>query len=120
MKKAWKTFTLTVKRQAIRDMKALVAKGRSVSAARKAIGQQKHLRVTPNTIYNWERLLTGRTTQSTGLAVTPKVNVSNNVIDNGLTTPRITSVNLHVPGKGNITLDHKLISQIAQLTGHVG
>ena len=99
MKKTWRTFTLTVKRQAIKDMKALVAKGVSVSSARKRIGGLPHLKVTPNTIYNWERKLTGKTTQSDGLLRTPVVVQSTN----GATKPHVTSVDLHVPGKGNIT-----------------
>ena len=116
MKQTWKTFTLTVKRQAVKDMKALVAKGTSVSRARKLVGDMKHLRVTPNTIYNWERALTGRTTQSKGLRVTPS-ETSIIIPTNGATKPHITSVNLHVPGKGNITLDHKLLTDISRLAG---
>jgi len=120
MKQTWKTFTLTVKRQAIRDMKALVAKGTSVSRARKLIGDQKHLRVTPNTIYNWERALTGSTTQTRGLNAKPIVRSNGPIATiNGTTKAHVTSVNLHVPGKGNITLDHDLLQNIAQLAGHV-
>ena len=121
MKKTWKTFTLTVKRQAIRDMKALVAKGKSVSAARKTVGNQPHLKVTPNTIYNWERTLTGKSTQSDGLLRAPIVVRSNGNIaqpTNGTTRTHVTSIDLHVPGKGNITLDHELLNHIARLAGH--
>ena len=32
----------------------------------------------------------------------------------------ITSVNLHVPGKGNITLDHELLNHISKLAGYTG
>ena len=121
MKKTWKTFTLTVKRQAIRDMKALVAKGKSVSKARKIIGDQKHLNVTPNTIYNWERQLTGKSTQSKGLNAVPvtRVQISETLSGNGTPRPHITSVNLHVPGKGNITLDHELLTNISRLAGFI-
>ena len=118
MKQTWRTFALTVKRAAIRDMKALVAKGTSVSKARKLIADQRHLRVTPNTIYNWERKLTGKSTQSKGLQVTPEVHSLS--LTNGTVKTRITGVNLHVPGKGNITLDHETLQNIAQLAGHIG
>ena len=118
MKRTWKrSFTLTVKRQAIKDMKALVARGTSVSRARKIVADQKHLRVTPNTIYNWERALTGKSTQTKGLQVIASSDITPTT--NGNVTPHITSVNLHVPGKGNITLDHDLLQNIAQLAGHV-
>ena len=118
MKQTWRTFTLTVKRAAIRDMKALVAKGTSVSKARKIVADQRHLRVTPNTIYNWERALTGKTTQSKGLRVAP-IETSTILSTNGSPLPHITSVNLHVPGKGNVTLDHQLLKNISRLAGFI-
>ena len=105
----YKVFTLTQKRQAIRDMKALVSKGDSVSSARKTVGNG--LDVTPNTIYNWERKLTGRST------ISLKSDVHSN---NGITRPHITSVNLHVPGKGDITLDNQLLNHISKLAGYTG
>ena len=116
MKQVWKTFTLTVKRQAVRDMKALVADGNTVSKARLIIGKQ--LGVTSNTIYNWERALTGKTTQTKGLN-TKSIVRSNGPIAhiNGATKPHITSVSLHIPGKGNITLDHELLTNISRLAG---
>tara|TARA_Y100000310_G_scaffold341755_1_gene441951 strand:- start:434 stop:796 length:363 start_codon:yes stop_codon:yes gene_type:complete len=120
MKQTWKTFTLTVKRQAIRDMKALVAQGNSVSRARKLVADQKHLRVTPNTIYNWERALTGKSTQTKGLRVAPTTEVQSIPLTNNIVKTRITGVNLHVPGKGSITLDHDTLQHIAQLAGHIG
>ena len=115
MKQAWKTFTLTVKRQAIRDMKALVAKGKSVSKARQLVG--KTLDVTSSTIYNWERALTGKAIPSNALTTSNTTVVE--VKRNGTTKPHITSVNLHVPGKGNITLDHELLANISRLAGFV-
>ena len=121
MNRTWKVFALNVKRKAIREMKALVAKGTSVSKARKLIGDQKHLRVTPNTIYNWERKLTGKSTRSKGLPVKRVAPATNNIVlpVNSSATSHITSVDLHVPGKGTITLDHALLKDIAQLAGHV-
>ena len=118
MKQTWKVFTLTQKRQAIRDMKALVAKGNSVSKARLLVGRT--LDVTANTIYNWERNLTGKSTQSKDLKTIPTI-VRNNssIAHNGATKPHITSVNLHVPGKGSITLDHELLTNISRLAGFV-
>ena len=114
MKQTWKVFTLTQKRQAIRDMKALVAKGNSVSKARLLVGRT--LGVTANTIYNWERKLTGKTTQTRGLSVA-KNQIRKVVSSNGISRPHITSVNLHVPGKGEITLDHELLGHISKLAG---
>ena len=116
MKQTWKTYTLKTKRNAIKEMKQLVAQGQTVSKARLSIGRK--LDVTPNTIYNWERKLTGKTTQSKGL---PTLSSTRNTIvkANGITKPHITSVNLHVPGKGTITLDHDLLKNISQLAGFV-
>ena len=113
MKQTWKTYTLTVKRQAIRDLKALVAKGISISRARKTIADSMKPRVTSSTIYNWERKLTGKSMQTKGLPVASANNRSN-----GSTKPHVTSVNLHVPGKGNVTLDNTLLQHIARLAGH--
>jgi len=114
MKKTWKVFTLTQKRTAIRDMKALVAKGNSVSRARLLVGRV--LGVTPNTIYNWERKLTGKSTKSK--VITPKIKTTvHKVSTNNIARAHITGVNLHVPGKGNITLDHELLTNISRLAG---
>ena len=114
MKKTWKVFTLTQKRTAIRDMKALVAKGNSVSRARLLVGRT--LDVTPNTIYNWERKMTGNTTQSKVTNVSTSKIISK-VSSNNIAKPHIVGVNLHVPGKGNITLDHELLTNISRLAG---
>ena len=119
MKKAWKTFTQTVKRQAVRDMKALVAKGNTVSKARLTVGRA--LGVTPNTIYNWERSLTGKVTRSNALTKSVTMRSNGPIVTHldGIIKPHITSVNLHVPGKGNITLDHELLSNISKLAGFI-
>ena len=116
MKQTWKVFTLTQKRQAIKEVKALVAKGNSVSKARLQVSRR--IDVTATTLYNWERKLTGKATRSKGMTTLSPIS-SPVVKTNGTTKPHITSVNLHVPGKGNITLDHELLSNIAQLAGHV-
>ena len=110
MKRTWKMFTVTKKRQAIKDVRTLVSKDISVSKARQTIG--KALGVTPNTIYNWERDLTGKATQSRSLNSLPVL-----MHNNGYVRPHITSVNLHVPGKGEITLDHELLTNISRLAG---
>ena len=107
-----KNITLTQKRKAIRDVKSLVAKGNTVSKARLLVGRT--LDVTPNTIYNWERKLTGKTTQTKGLAVTSRTVLNGT---NNMTKPRITGVNVHIPGKGNITLDHEMLVNISRLAG---
>ena len=118
MKRTWKEFTLTKKRTAIRDMKALVAEGNSVSRARLLVGRL--IGVTPNTIYNWERKLTGKSTKSKVMIATistPKINTIVHKASNNVAKPHITGVNLHVPGKGNITLDHELLTNISRLAG---
>ena len=107
-----KNITLIQKRQAIRDVKSLVSKGNTVSKARLLVGRT--LDVTPNTIYNWERKITGKTTQTKGLAVVSRTALNG---DNGIMKPHITSVNLHIPGTGNITLDHELLVNISRLAG---
>jgi hypothetical protein len=119
MKRTWKSFTDKVKRIAIKDLRTLVANGMSVSRARKQVGDQKHLRVTPSSIYNWERQLTGKSTQTKGLRVAPTNKVAL-LPTNSIVKTRITGVQLYVPGKGNITLDHDTLQHIAQLAGHIG
>ena len=122
MKKTWKVFTLTQKRTAIRDMKALVAKGNSVSRARLLIGRV--LGVTPNTIYNWERKLTGKSTKSKVMNRTmktpnsvPRVSTIVHKTSNNIAKPHITGVNLHIPGTGNVTLDNKTLKHISIIAG---
>ena len=107
-----KNITLTQKRKAIRDVKSLVAKGNTVSKARLLVG--RILDVVPATLYNWERKLTGKTTQTKGLAVTSKTTLNGT---NTVTKPRITGVNMHIPGKGDITLDHEMLVNISRLAG---
>ena len=110
MKQAWK-FTLTQKRQAVKDMRSLMAKGNSITKARTVIGRK--LGVTPSTLYNWERALNGEFTNTTKSTV-----VRSNSHITGL-KPHITSVNLYIPGKGDVTLDHDLLRSISELAGHV-
>ena len=116
-----KNITLTQKRKAIKDVKHLVAKGNTVSRARLLVGRT--LGVTANTVYNWERKFTGKTTRTKGLnavnSVPTKTAIITRLSNNGTDKPRITSINLHIPGKGNITLDHNMLNKIAQLAGHV-
>ena len=110
MKRTWKMFTVTKKRQAIKDVRTLVSKDISVSKARQTVG--KALGVTPNTLYTWERSLTGETTQDRTVRSTPVL-----MHNNGNARPHITSVNLHIPGQGEITLDHELLTNISRLAG---
>ena len=67
--------------------------------------------MTPTTLYNWERKLTGRSTISLKGTLSP---------NNNVTRPHITSVNLHVPGKGDVTLDNQLLTQISELASYTG
>ena len=112
--KTRKVFTLTQKRTAIKDMRSLVAKGNSVSKARQLVART--LNVSPNTIYYWENKLYGKTTRSR--VITPKIKTTvHKVSTNNIARAHITGVNLHVPGKGNITLDHELLTNISRLAG---
>ena len=105
--KTRKVFTLTQKRTAIKDMRSLVAKGNSVSKARILVART--LDVSPNTIYYWEKKLYGDITRKVGTMTVTRTN--------HIAKPHITGVNLHVPGKGNITLDHELLTNISRLAG---
>jgi len=107
MKRTWKTFTTPVKRKAVKDVASLVAKGKSLSAARKLVSRQTHLQVTPNTLYNWERQLIP--TREVKLTTT-------HLPLGGGDKTRITGMNFFIPGIGNITLDHSTLQHIAQLT----
>ena len=67
------------------------------------------LDVSPNTIYYWEKKLYGDITRKVGTVTVTRTN--------HIAKPHITGVNLHVPGKGNITLDHELLTNISRLAG---
>ena len=98
------------------ELRALVAKDKSASKARLLVSHK--IGVSPTTIYNWEKEIFGKIIQSKGSPVSKK-QIHRALSNNGITKPHITSVNLHVPGKGEITLDHELLSHISRLAGFV-
>jgi hypothetical protein len=100
-RKTRRTFTDAQKRGLVNEVTTLIAQGYNVTEARSKVAL-KH-RTTPISLARWSK------------------NITKNIVrtSNGTTMPRITSVNLHVPGKGNVTLDDTLLKHIAQLAGHV-
>ena len=112
MKKTRRTskipFTLTARRNALSRVRGLMEQGLSKGKAVLMIARE--LECHTGTIYNWLN-------QSQGTVVTngniqPVVKTNNNIVE-----PHITSVDLHVPGKGNITLNHELLTKISRLAG---
>jgi len=104
-RKTRRTFTDAQKRGLVNEVTTLVAQGINITEARSKIAL-KH-KTTPVSLARWSKDITISTTTITGRTNnTPKVHV--------------TSVDLHVPGKGNITLNHELLNHISKLAGYTG
>ena len=104
-RKTRRTFTYAQKRGLVNEVDILVSQGINITEARSKIAL-KH-KTTPVSLARWSKDITISTTTITGRTNnTPKVHV--------------TSVDLHVPGKGNITLDHELLNHISKLAGYTG
>ena len=103
MKRTWTVLSDSKKRQALRDVTVLVNKGNSISKARSLVART--LGVRPNTVANWANKFGSKLVNTT-------IVTSNN----GMQEPHITGVNIHIPGKGNITLNHELLTRISRVT----
>ena len=104
-RKTRRTFTDAQKRGLVNEVTTLITQGTNITEARSKIAL-KH-KTTPVSLARWSKDITISTTTITSRTNnTPKVHV--------------TSVDLHVPGKGNITLNHELLNHISKLAGYTG
>ena len=104
-RKTRRTFTDAQKRGLVNEVTTLVAQGINITEARSKIAL-KH-KTTPVSLARWTKDMAISTTTITGRT-------------NNIPKVHVTSVDLHVPGKGNITLDHELLNHISKLAGYTG
>ena len=112
-RKIRKTFTDAQKRGLVNEVTTLTTQGSNVTEARSKIAR-KH-KTTPISLARWSKDITNTVIgKSNGKMLKS--------FPNGKEPSRVhvTSVNLHVPGKGNITLDHELLNHISKLAGYTG
>ena len=97
--------TFTARRNAVERVNRLIEKGSTITNAVELVARE--IECHPTTIYNWVKK---ERVAGLGLETLP-------MPTNNGTRTRITSVNLHVPGKGDITLDHDMLTKISSLAG---
>ena len=104
-RKTRRTFTDAQKRGLVNEVITLTTQGINITEARSKVAL-KH-KTTPVSLARWTKDMAISTTTITGRTNnTPKVHV--------------TSVDLHVPGKGTVKLDHELLNHISKLAGYTG
>ena len=79
MGKKWKFPTAGIKRKAVDLVKQGLNKGNSVTKSRKVAARATGY--TAETIYNWEKQLTGRSLALRGKRITKKTTKSNDFLD---------------------------------------
>ena len=112
-RKTRRTFTDAQKRGLVNEVITLLNQGTTLTQARIQIAL-KH-KTTPISLARWSKDITNTiVAKSNGKMLRS--------FPNGTSPSRVhvTSVNLHVPGKGNITLDHELLNHISKLAGYTG
>ena len=105
-RKTRKTFTDAQKRGLVNEVTTLITQGNNVTEARSKIAL-KH-KTTPISLARWSK------------DITTDVMRTQTKRTNNVSKVHVTSVDLHVPGKGNITLDHELLNHISKLAGYTG
>ena len=124
-RKTRRTFTLTQKRGLVNQVITLLNKGVKITKARLDVARKNG--TTPISLARWATNPTITTvTKSNGKVANP-MNSYRKLGDKQLIHTadnvhqvHITSVDLHVPGQGNITLDHELLNHISKLAGYTG
>ena len=110
-RKTRRTFTDAQKRGLVNEVITLVTQGSNVTEARNKIAL-KH-KTTPISLARWSKDITNTIVHKSNGKMLRS-------FSNGKEPSRVhvTSVNLHVPGKGDITLDHELLNHISKLAGY--
>ena len=113
-RKTRRTFTDAQKRGLVNEVMTLVTRGHNLTEARNKIASMH--KTTPISLARWSKDIANNTivTKSNGKILRS--------FPNGKEPSRVhvTSVNLHIPGQGNITLDHELLNHISKLAGYTG
>ena len=113
-RKTRRTFTDAQKRGLVNEVMTLVTRGHNLTTARSKIASMH--KTTPISLARWSKDIANNTivTKSNGKILRS--------FPNGKEPSRVhvTSVNLHIPGQGNITLDHELLNHISKLAGYTG
>ena len=104
-RKTRRTFTDAQKRGLVNEVMTLVTRGHNLTEARSKVASIH--KTTPISLARWSKDIAISTTTITGRT-------------NNIPKVHVTSVDLHVPGKGNITLDHELLNHISKLAGYTG
>ena len=103
-RKTRRTFTDAQKRGLVNEVTTLITQGTNVTEARSKVAL-KH-KTTPISLARWSKDIT------TDIAQPRRTN--------GISKVHVTSVDLHVPGKGTVKLDHELLTHISKLAGYTG
>ena len=103
-RKTRRTFTDAQKRGLVNEVTTLITQGTNITEARSKVAL-KH-KTTPISLARWSKDITMDITQ-------PRRT-------NGVSKVHVTSVDLHVPGKGTVKLDHELLTHISKLAGYTG
>ena len=105
-RKTRRTFTDAQKRGLVNEVITLITQGTNITEARSKVAL-KH-KTTPISLARWSKDITMSLVNNQ----TKRINSTSKV--------HVTSVDLHVPGKGNITLNHELLNHISKLAGYTG
>ena len=106
-RKTRKAFTDAQKRGLVNEVITLVTQGLGLGQARKRVAT-KH-KTTPISLARWTKDMVNITTNNHSIKVTGRITA---------VEPHITSVDLHIPGKGNVTLDGKTLRHISVIAGY--
>ena len=110
-RKTRKTFTLTQKRGLVNKVMTLLNQGVNLTKARLEVARKNG--TTPISLARWATNPTITTVAKSNGRIASKV-------ANNISTVHVTSVDLHVPGKGIVKLDHQLLTHISKLAGYTG
>ena len=111
-----KSFTHVQRSNAVNKVNKLVNQGIGLGDARTLVASKIGLQRS-STLAKWARQKTA-TNRITAVDSFGYKNTKVMQNTNGTTKPHITSVSLHVPGQGNITLDHQLLQVISRWAGY--
>ena len=128
-RKTRKTFTNAQKRGLVNEVIRLVNEGTKVTTARIEVAFRH--KTTPISLARWSKDITNTTvTRSNGkivskdhpgLAAYKKLSTESlRHTVNKVNNVHVTGVDLHVPGKGIVKLDHELLTHISKLASYTG
>jgi len=124
-RKTRKTFTEAQKRGLVNEVTRLISQGIKIGTARMQIAL-KH-KTTPISLARWSKDITNTTivksNSKTANPMTPYRKLGDEQLihtANNVSTVHVTGVDLHVPGKGIVKLDHQLLTHISKLAGYTG